>query len=324
MVFPPMHRTVPVVVSILALSLVGAGSAAGAGAPEERAGTERFVPARTDTTYNLYFGVFHSHSSYSDGVGTPAEAFTFARDVSGIDFLGVSDHHNQLDADEYADVLAQADAFTEDGVFVALAAQEWTGHSPETGYVDHAVVLEADHVFEAAEDDLAAFYEELAATECLAIFAHPSDYGFDNFAYSTVGDAWVGACEVRHDAHLAKYEVLLANGWRLGTAGGEDTHDGTWGDGPRWTVALAPALTKTDILDAVANHRTYSTRDGNLELVFRIDGHWMGDAFAHVGNLAFEIAVSDADEGDAIDRIELHQNGQLLQWTRPGNVSCEW
>jgi hypothetical protein len=42
-------------------------------------------------SYNLYVGNMHSHTSYSDGVGTPAEAFEYARDNANIDFLAVTD-----------------------------------------------------------------------------------------------------------------------------------------------------------------------------------------------------------------------------------------
>ncbi len=280
--------------------------------------------ARTDTTYGFYVGALHTHTAYSDGVGTPAEAFAYARDCAGIDFLAVSDHHNQLDAGEYADVLLQADAYTEEGVFVAIGAQEWSGHDPETGIPNHVVVLDADYVFTAPEDDLEAFYAELVASECLAIFAHPAEWSFEDFTYSAAADSWIVAAEVRGNYYQARYVEILQKGWRVGATGGPDTHDGTWGDGPRWTVALAPALTKADIFDAVADHRTYSTFDRNLELTFRIDGHWMGEEFAHDGNVVPDITALDHDPGDCLARVELYQNGRLVQWTSVQDTSWSW
>jgi len=126
------------------------------------------IPARglsagstRDTVYHFFVGNLHSHTSYSDGVGTPAQAYAHARDTAGIDFLAVTDHHNMLTELEYADVLFQADEYCEDCVFVAIAGHEWSGHDPVTGRANHVVVLDADHVFTAPEEDLEAFYDEL-------------------------------------------------------------------------------------------------------------------------------------------------------------------
>ena len=86
-----------------------------------------FTVTSTKPTYNIYFGNLHSHTSYSDGVETPAVAFQHARDLAKIDFLAVTDHIYSLDTQAYKDILDQADIYTEDDVFVAIAGQEWTG-----------------------------------------------------------------------------------------------------------------------------------------------------------------------------------------------------
>jgi len=43
-----------------------------------------------------YFGHLHSHSGISDGEGTPDEVLTWARDVVGVDFYGMTDHAEQM------------------------------------------------------------------------------------------------------------------------------------------------------------------------------------------------------------------------------------
>ena len=118
----------------------GGSSRRGAGAP----------------VYHFYIGSLHSHTSYSDGVGTPADAFEHARDQAHVDFLAVTDHNCTLSPAEYADVLAQAEAFTQDGVFVAIGGQEWTGYEGS-----HCTVLEADHIFPYNPYDFQALYQEL-------------------------------------------------------------------------------------------------------------------------------------------------------------------
>ena len=74
----------------------------------------------------FFFGNLHSHTAYSDGQGTPAEAFAFARDVAGYDFYAVTDHAELVGSSEWEDTGVQADLFTLDGVFVAFRGFEWS------------------------------------------------------------------------------------------------------------------------------------------------------------------------------------------------------
>ena len=37
--------------------------------------------------WKIYFGNLHSHSSASDGVGSPSEAYTYAKDEGKLDFM---------------------------------------------------------------------------------------------------------------------------------------------------------------------------------------------------------------------------------------------
>jgi len=266
-------------------------------------------PAQPDTTYNHYIGNLHSHTSYSDGQGTPAIAFAYARDSARIDFMAVTDHHNGLVAWEYEDILAQADYFNEDGVFVAIGGQEWTGIGRS-----HATVFEADHIFTAPQDDFDSFYVELYESGCHAIFAHPEPENFDGYEYSAEGDVYINAVEVRTANEQALYAKMLNMGWRLGVDGSQDNHWWNWGERPMWTVVLAPALNRPDILDASRNHRTYSVLDRDIRMTFKAGGHWMGETFSTGENVSFAITVSDSEVVDKFDCVELYQNGNLLAW----------
>ena len=44
--------------------------------------------------FNVYFGNLHSHTSYSDGSGTPDEAYRHARSA-GLDFLAITEHNHK-------------------------------------------------------------------------------------------------------------------------------------------------------------------------------------------------------------------------------------
>ncbi|MEG0485921.1 MAG: hypothetical protein RR576_10790, partial [Oscillospiraceae bacterium] len=62
-----------------------------------------------------YFGQVHSHTADSDGIGTPEEAFNYAKDkAENIDFLAITDHSNML-LDSGSDLKAALDATTVEG-----------------------------------------------------------------------------------------------------------------------------------------------------------------------------------------------------------------
>src|SRR5215510_12004131 len=42
----------------------------------------------------VFFGNLHSHTSFSDGLGTPGEAYLRARDVAKLDFMAITEHNH--------------------------------------------------------------------------------------------------------------------------------------------------------------------------------------------------------------------------------------
>lgn len=59
-----------------------------------------FTVEDPNAEYNFYFGIPHAHTSYSDGKGTPEEAFEHARN-NGLDWMFVTDHSNWFDGVKY-------------------------------------------------------------------------------------------------------------------------------------------------------------------------------------------------------------------------------
>ncbi|HEV8539072.1 MAG TPA: hypothetical protein VGR15_09170, partial [Bacteroidota bacterium] len=98
-----------------------------------------FAQLQAQTSYNIYFGDFHTQTWYSDGnqdqnpatyTVPVARAITYARDVAGnMDFLGVSDHnHNEslnMTMAYWVQGNHEADSVNQDGVFVGMRGQEW-------------------------------------------------------------------------------------------------------------------------------------------------------------------------------------------------------
>lgn len=91
---------------------------------------------------NFYFGNFHAHTSYSDGSGTPKEAYTYARNTGDLDFMAITEHNHAAagptsgDRNDgiliathpslYPKLISDADAATVDNKFVAIYGQEFS------------------------------------------------------------------------------------------------------------------------------------------------------------------------------------------------------
>src|SRR5437762_2577007 len=109
------------------------------------------VPSTQAQDPNVYFGNLHSHTSFSDGSGTPQEAYTRARGVAHLDFFALTEH-NHAQAEEGATpdrkdglliandhtlyegprddaVIPAAGRFNQDGQFVALYGEEFSSIS---------------------------------------------------------------------------------------------------------------------------------------------------------------------------------------------------
>ncbi|MBI3722858.1 DUF3604 domain-containing protein [bacterium] len=118
-----------------------------------------------------YYGDLHDHTYYSPdasqwGASLPNEdpyaALLFARDTAQLDFCCVTDHSEQfvingggvtlqgsMSPSTWADEIAAADAFQEDGRFVTFCGWEWTGQPaltsqalvPNESYTGHKCVI---------------------------------------------------------------------------------------------------------------------------------------------------------------------------------------
>lgn len=167
---------------------------------------------------NVYFGNLHSHTSYSDGSGTPAEAFRYARDTAGLDFLAITEHnhskaeqgikkndprkdgilisanHSLYNGTSQVSLKSASKRYTEDNVFVAIYGQEFSTISSG----NHVNVFEIDEVISESAVPNGEFkllldwlVTRLDSQQSPAIiqFNHPSskyrkqsiEYGYDDF-----------------------------------------------------------------------------------------------------------------------------------------------
>jgi len=307
--------------------------------------------------YTLYYGNFHAHCTISEDAqgpssGPPEEAFQHARDVADIDILALTDHSHYMSASEYSTLLGHSNSFTQNGVFVAIAGQEHGSLSTTvSGAFGHINIWEFSGVLDQGlfRYDLPATYSVIAnnndrfGNPLLASFNHPySSAGagqwaqFQNFAYSATGDEGMQFVEVINGKRTADYESeyfeALTKGWHLGALGNQDNHEGNWGDQLNnvgkipLTGVWATALTKQDVLEAMAARRTFamevSPATDRISLRFTADGNWMGSEYStDADSILFHVQASATDNGFANAR--LYRNGTLVKQTGSA-ASIDW
>jgi DNA/RNA endonuclease YhcR with UshA esterase domain len=263
-----------------------------------------------------YFGCLHSHSTYSDGSGPPRYAYAVGR-ANGLHFLALTDHSHYFDDAQWADILAQAEAATVDGVFVGLRGFEWTHRE-----VGHINVFETEGYpsrDDPSYDTLAEFYLWLVAQpDAIAQFNHPfADTDFNDFAHDPAADAAIVLQEVgngsgaQYHTFEGAYLRSLYAGWHVGATNNGDTETPDWGaDTPHRTGVVVPALTKGHILEALRARRTFATEDSNLALALRAGENWMGSIIPKAPAITFAVDVVDSD-GESVT-LELFDRGLVV------------
>lgn len=293
--------------------------------------TRTFTERATDR-YQLFFGQLHSHTSYSDGAGTAAEAFQHAydnRDAYNIDFLAVTDHSNSFDNADTCDItdgskstewvegkgLAR-EATTDD--FVGLFGYEMTwsnglGHMNTFNTSGFQSRTQADYsTYNTALQNYYAALKRVGGS--ISQFNHPGNtFGdFSDFAHYdeeidqliTMIEVGNGEGAIGSSGYFPSYEYYtraLDKGWHVAPTNNQDNHKGGWGTANTGRdVVLVDELTEEAIYDAMRNYRMYATEDLNLSIYYTFDGQIMGtildrESYPAGTKAAIRVELSDAD-----------------------------
>ncbi len=286
---------------------------------------------------NLYFGQLHSHTNISDGTGSIDEAYQYASNISGVDFLAVTDHSNWFDNDTKANISdgsastkwktgkEAADKYNKNGDFVAIYGYEmtWSGSTGGYGHIN-TFNTEGFETRSNSKMNLQAYYSALKTqSQSLSQFNHPgktfgdfSDFShYDGNIDKVMNLIEVGNGEgaIRSSGYFPSYEYYtraLDKGWHVAPSNNQDNHKGKWGNANTGrTVIEASELTRESVYDAIRNMRVYSTEDENLRISYEVNGNTMGSILSKTDKLDFNINVKDIDSGDNIKRISIIGDG---------------
>jgi PKD repeat protein len=299
--------------------------------------------------YKNYFGQLHSHTAEnSDGAGTLAEAYAYARDASKLDFFAVTDHSNSFDNKPSTDKAGtynlgdynkdnvkwvngqQAASNARRGNFISVYAYEMTwsggpGHINTFATDGFVSRNNAELNTKANDAGLKAYYQLLKDTpNSISQFNHPGEtFGnFSDFSYlDPTIDARISLVEVGNGegavgsgAYFPSYEEYtkaLDKGWHLAPTNNQDNHKKLWGNSnTARTVIYTNDLSVNGLYDALRDMRVYATEDNNLDIVYTLNGEMLGSIIQEVpGQAAFNISVADSDSTDKIQSISIISNG---------------
>jgi hypothetical protein len=273
---------------------------------------------------NVYYANLHSHTALSDGIGTPSEAYAYARDVANIDVLALTEHTHMLTSTEWTQLRSAANTATQPGIFVALASQEF-GNLNDFGHIN---IDDSAFLNPGSTENLLATYAFIQQVNAFGAFNHPNpDYGtcFNNLSFYPEYENTMRMIEIRNGKYSGDYadqfHLALSNGWKVGPVANQDNHEGHWGDQVNnagrilLTGILADSLTHDQITDAMRARRFFAMEvfpaSDRMELDFRIDGQPMGseitcDIVAHA-----TVTAHSVNGTSLFSRVDLYRDGVL-------------
>ncbi|MDI6804668.1 MAG: CehA/McbA family metallohydrolase [Bacteroidota bacterium] len=301
-----------------------------------------FTIAQTPA-YNFYFGNIHSHTWYSDGNAdkTPAsypapvaKAMEYGRTVANnLNFLAVTDHnHNEslrMTLAYWRSGVIEADTANKDGIFVGLYGQEW-GTISGGG---HVLVLGTNKLIGwnpgvydvyVAKGDYKNLWKKTDSLNGFCYLAHPNSSDFGNLintVYDSSYDCVIQGTAIKSGPAFSTnitqtepsssndesyYHSLLKRGYHVAPTSDQDNHYTNFGmSNQQRTVVVAPALTQSEILNALRNRRVYASEDNNIKVQFEVGTNLMGDIFSTAPPFNVRVKVSDATPNDVVSKIEI-------------------
>ena len=130
----------------------------------------------------------------------------------------------------------------------------------------------------------------------IVMFNHPG-YKWGNFCeyefWSEEYDSVVNLAEIKGKSYDGEYALCLTKGWHVSPLYNEDNHTANWGNAYEYCgYALAPSLTRQNIVEAFQKNRTYTTTDMSLKIYYKINDEWMGARLNNPDKLKVSIDLS--------------------------------
>ena len=259
------------------------------------------------TQLDLYFGDMHGQNDLTIGTGSLDEYFSFARDVSAVDFVGWQGNDLEIDLEKWQAVREKTQEYNDEGRYVVFLGYEWSGNTPTGG--DHnvyflgdsedyypssnALTLDRSIKPENSANPLPVLLEKFHGRDDVMLVPHiggrradlsfydprymhnieiHSHHGiFEWFAFDAMKrrlKAGFVAASDDHTCRLGMSYPLYKHGKKAHTA--FDVASGLTG-------VYASALTKQAIWDGLCARRCYASTLGRVALLVKAGEYYMGE-----------------------------------------------
>ena len=270
-------------------------------------GRKRSQTPETIDMNNLkfYFGIPHAHCAFSTGIGTPLEAFDYARH-NGLDFLILTDHNNYLtksvrvrgeefskwDASKY--IASRYNKKHEN--FLALI-----GFESKTNILGDINIVNSNIFFTGTVNNIQLLVLWMFNNPNAFISINHPHSSITNLDYNPVLNKLITCIEVGNGSVPNKYQryekyyyKLLDKGWKLSAINSQDNHRLNFGDDENLTGVIANSLSSSSLIQAFRDRHTYSTESRSLNMYFTINESFMGSSIsAESKELNFFIFAKD-------------------------------
>ena len=292
---------------------------------------------------NIFWGDLHGHTSLSDGTGTVEDYFIYARDVSALDVVAITDHDHwgilPLDGhpEFWEETKTQVRRFHQPGRFITLLGYEWTnwihGHR-------HVLYFKDDgEIYSSISPDYETptqLWDALRGKRALT-FAHhsaggvmPTNWAFppDPVLEPLTEIVSVHGSSEALDSPVPIYDPIPGNfvrdildrGFRFGFLGSGDGHDGHPGlthlvtESGGLAAIITDTLTRDSVLDALRARRVYATNGPRILLRTALDSHSMGALIPKpkTGSYTGELFVHVIAE-TPLERVDLIRSGKVVE-----------
>ncbi len=252
----------------------------------------------TDRELRLFFGDLHCHSRFHGNgrsLSTPDEMYDFGRNVSGLDFMGVTDGGG-WHSPGWEETQEATNRHYEPGRFATFKGFEFSGQGG-----GHRNVVYRDCEVEPILDFSGGFFETYRGRDDVVSIPHHTkvrtnwDYYDPELevlaeVYSCWGSGAEHADPLWNKSELASGGVFnaLKRGYRMGFIGSGDSHSGMPGrsfpQDRQWFMhqksgfacVYATELTREAVFDALRSKRCYATTGVRAILEFSVNGCDMG------------------------------------------------
>jgi hypothetical protein len=286
----------------------------------------------------------HGHSGLTDGTGTPKDYFRYAREVSALDVVALTDHDHwgmqplALHPELWEEIRRESELFNRPGAFVTLLGYEWTswihGHRHVLYFSGQGQIFSS--VDPAYESPL-QLWDALREADALT-FAHHSAGGPIATNWEIPPDPELepvteivsvhGSSEAL-DSPATIYSPVAGNfvrdvlqrGYVFGFVGSGDSHDGHPGfahfnaASGGMAAILSEKLTRESVKDALQHRRVYATNGPRILLEAELADWPMGsviDQRALEALAAQEKVLRVTVTGtSSVARVELIRTGKI-------------